>query len=231
VKKWVALVLLLAAALGAVAVMLTPRASVTQAPPKYPTRFAVRGLDVSHHNGVIDWAQVAQSGVAFVYVKASEGADRADSRFGANVVAARKAGLKVGAYHFFTFCRPGEDQAKHFLSLVKPEAGDLPPAVDVEFVGNCRDVPSREVVRANLETWLALVEKALARRAVIYSTPDAADAFLTGLPNPLWLRELPGEPKRTWTFWQFDPGGWVPGIGNAVDLDVFKGDRAALDAL
>jgi len=227
VKKWGALVLGLAAA----AAWLARPDPVTPALPKYPARFAVRGLDISHHNGVIDWAQVAKSGVTFVYVKASEGGDRADVRLAANLLAARQAGLKVGAYHFFTFCRPGEEQAKHFLSLVKPEAGDLPPAVDVEFVGNCRDVPSREVVRANLETWLALVEKTFARRAVIYSTADAADAFLTGLPNPLWLRELPGEPKRAWTFWQFDPGGTVPGIGGSVDLDVFQGDRAALDAL
>lgn len=226
-KKWVVLVLVLAAG----AVLLWRQDSVTPALPKFPARFAVHGLDVSHHNGVIDWPQVARSGVTFVYVKASEGADRADARLAANLVAARSAGLKVGAYHFFTFCRPGEEQARHFLSLVKPEAGDLPPAVDVEFVGNCRDVPSREVVRENLETWLALVEKTFARRAVIYSTADAAEAFLTGLPNPLWLRQLPGEPKGPWTFWQFDPDGTVPGIGGPVDLDVFQGDRAALDAL
>lgn len=199
--------------------------------PRFPKRFSVRGLDVSHHNGVIDWPRVAQSGVSFVYVKASEGGDRSDPRFAFNTSAARDAGLKVGAYHFFTFCRAGEEQARHFLSLVKPLPGDLPPAVDVEFVGNCRDAPGREVVRAHLEQWLTLVERAAGRRPVIYSTQDAADEFLDGLPHALWLREIPGEPKRSWALWQFDPSGSVPGIEGAVDLDVFAGDRAALDAL
>lgn len=227
--KWLVPVTLIAALLaGAWALREAPPPPVL---PKYPARFGVRGIDVSHHNGVIDWPRVAQSGVAFVYVKASEGGDVSDARFSSNTSGARAAGLKVGAYHFFTFCRPGEDQARHFLSRVKPVAQDLPPAVDVEFVGNCRDRPSREVVRENLERWLALVEQSLGRRPVIYSTPDAADEFLGGLPHALWMRELPAEPSRTWAFWQFDPGGTVPGIEGAVDLDVFSGDRAALDAL
>lgn len=228
-RRFVAVgVVLLAAGAG---VLLLREPSAEPPLPKFPARFAVRGIDVSHHNGAIDWPHVARSGVAFVYVKASEGGDRADARFASHAAGARQAGLKVGGYHFFTFCRSGEDQAKQFLSRVTLEAGDLPPAVDVEFVGNCRDVPAPEVVRANLETWLARVEQALGRRVVIYSTPDAADAFLTGLPNPLWMRALPGEPTRAWTFWQFEPGGSVPGIEGAVDLDVFHGDRAALDAL
>ena len=198
---------------------------------KFPAAFPLRGIDVSHHNGVIDWPRVAQSGVTFVYVKASEGGDRADVRFASNIAAARSAGLRVGAYHFFTFCRAGEDQAKQFLSLVKVETGDLPPAVDVEFVGNCRDVPPRAVVRENLERWLELVEHALGRRPLIYSTPDAAEEFLSGLQHPIWMRVLPGEPKGNWMFWQFDPSGSVPGIEGPVDLNVFRKDRGALDAL
>ncbi|MDP1824356.1 MAG: GH25 family lysozyme [Archangium sp.] len=216
---------------GSVSWLLSRGGPPSHAVSKYPARFAVRGLDVSHHNGLIDWPRVAQSGVSFVYVKASEGGDVADARFAENLRGARAAGLKAGAYHFFTFCRPGEDQAKQFLSLVKMAPGDLPPAVDVEFVGNCRDRPSREVVRENLEQWLSLVEQALGRRPVIYSTPDAAAEFLGGLPHVLWLRQLPGEPQRPWAFWQFDPSGSIPGIAGPVDLDVFAGDRAALDAL
>lgn len=218
--------LLAALALAAVALtfaLLRPKSAA----PEY----AVRGLDVSHHNGEIDWPQVAQSGVSFVYVKASEGGDLSDPRFLANVKGAREAGLKVGAYHYFTFCRPGEDQARHFLSLVAPEPGDLPPAVDVEFVGNCRDAPAPPVVRAQLERWLALVEAAQGRRPIIYSTPDAASAFLAGLPHPMWMRVMSREPEGDWTFWQHDSAGAVRGIAGEVDLDVFRGDRAALDSL
>ena len=217
--------LLAASALIALGVVFwLPRSSPA---PKY----GVRGIDVSHHNGDIDWAQVAQSGISFVYVKASEGGDLSDPRFPANVKGAREAGLKVGAYHFFTFCRPGEDQANLFLSLLRPEPGDLPPAVDVEFVGNCRNPPEPSLVRLELEKWLTLVERAHGRRPIIYSTPDAASAFLAQLPHPIWMRVMSREPEGDWTFWQHDAAGTVPGVSGAVDLDVFRGNRAALDSL
>lgn len=219
--------------LSAVALISACKCSTPEAPTlsKFPDRYAVRGIDVSHHNGDIDWPRVAQNGIHFVYVKATEGGDRADPRFELNLTGARSAGLKTGAYHFFTFCRPGEDQAKHFLSRVKLEPNDLPPAVDVEFVGNCKNPPERAIVRENLEKWLSQVESALGRKPIIYSTPDAAAEYLSGLPHHVWMRLIPGEPSDDWTFWQFHSGGSVPGIIGDVDLDVFRRDRDALDSL
>ncbi|TIM61446.1 MAG: lysozyme, partial [Mesorhizobium sp.] len=81
---------------------------------KYP----VRGIDVSHHQRQIDWRRVAADDVAFAIIKATEGGDHVDGAFAANLREARAAGLAVGAYHFFTFCRPGADQANNFISVV-----------------------------------------------------------------------------------------------------------------
>src|SRR6476660_2447595 len=63
------------------------------------------GIDVSHHQGEIDWPRVASDGVRFAYIKASEGGTVPDHRFRENWVEAKKAGLRRGAYHFFTLCR------------------------------------------------------------------------------------------------------------------------------
>eukprot|EP01030_Chromulinospumella_sphaerica_P019884 gene19884-19787_t len=90
-----------------------------------PGRYPVRGIDVSHHQGTIDWTAVAADDVAFAYLKASEGGDHRDRTFAANWQAARAAGLKVGAYHFFTFCRPGADQARNFLAAVPAQRDSL----------------------------------------------------------------------------------------------------------
>lgn len=195
--------------------------------PHFPARYAVRGIDVSHHNGVIDWPQVATAGVSFAWLKASEGADLVDRRFTANAAGARAAGLRVGAYHFFTFCRPGAEQARNFLAAVAQTPLSLPPAVDVEFVGNCRAPPADAVIRRELEAWLALVEAELGR-AVIYTTADADAALLGGLDRARWLRSIPGEPGAGWRFWQFDPAGAVPGVDGPVDLDVFAGSLEEL---
>jgi lysozyme len=201
-------------------------------------RFPVWGIDVSHHQGPVEWASVAtEPHLAFAYVKATEGGDWVDRRFEENWRGARAAGLRVGAYHFFTFCRPAQQQAAHFLSVVPPETGTLPPAVDVEFGGNCRNVPAHDVVLRELALFLHLVQKAWGRRPVLYVTPEAYRAFLQegALDAPLWIRDVLREPRlpapHTWAFWQFHHRGRVRGIPSPVDLNVFQGDRAALERL
>lgn len=75
------------------------------------------GIDVSAHQGVIDWTRVAGDNISFVYVKATEGGDFTDSRFAQNWTGAHEAGLDRGVYHFFTLCTPGAAQAQHFLDV------------------------------------------------------------------------------------------------------------------
>ena len=59
----------------------------------------------------------------------------------------RAAGLKVGAYHFFTLCRPGAEQAAYFLATVPVDTDLLPPSVDLEYEGNCSVRLDAEMVR------------------------------------------------------------------------------------
>src|SRR5690349_14781030 len=82
----------------------------------------------------IDWHRVAAAGYSFAYIKATEGGDHRDSLFQNNWRDAQAAGLRRGAYHFFTLCRPGADQAAAFIAAV-PLDGELPPSVDLEFGG------------------------------------------------------------------------------------------------
>ena len=204
-----------------------------------PARFPVWGLDVSHYQGAIDWPRVAgEPNLQFVYIKATEGGDFVDPRFAENWREARKAGLKAGAYHFFTFCRPALDQARHYLAILPKEPGALPPAVDLEFGGNCRLTKPATEIQQDLQEWLQTVESALSRRAVIYATRDAFETFLEGydpIQSPIWIRDVWTEPQpppgRQWTFWQFADRGRVRGIAAPVDLNVFFGDRAALEQL
>ena len=99
---------------------------------KYP----ILGIDVSAHNGDIDFNKVKADGYTFVFIKASEGEDYHDSKFLTNYENARKAGLKVGAYHFFRKKTDGLNQAKNFLEMVAGRNLDLPLVVDVEDWSN-----------------------------------------------------------------------------------------------
>jgi Glycosyl hydrolases family 25 len=76
-----------------------------------PLWYNVIGVDVSNHQGDIDWPALAGSKIAFAYIKATEGGDFRDKRFQLNWEGAKRAGLARGAYHFFTQCRSGAEQA------------------------------------------------------------------------------------------------------------------------
>jgi len=195
----------------------------------YPSRdrFPVRGIDVSHHQGVVDWHAVARSGIRFAFIKATEGADHNDRRFQANWEAAGRVGLARGAYHYFTFCTPGALQAAHFLSALAPLSSELPPGVNVEFSGNCRAWTSVAAIRRQLGVFLSQVEKAQAVRPVLYLTRKSQHEIARGHFHGyrLWVRDILFEPSParwgTWHFWQYADNARLPGIRGPVDLNVF----------
>src|SRR5262245_47120900 len=77
--------------------------------------YKVRGVDVSAHQGAIDWRTLKSDGVSFAFIKATEGGDFTDAEFASNWRESRNAGIPRGAYHFLTQCRTGLEQAKHFI--------------------------------------------------------------------------------------------------------------------
>lgn len=190
----------------------------------------MRGIDVSHHQGDIDWQRVAADDVAFAIIKATEGGDHIDDAFATNLSEARAAGLVVGAYHFFTFCRPGADQAKNFLAVVPRGEPMLPPVVDIEFGGNCPRRLTPEELRAELDAFLAPVEAHFGKQAIIYLIGEAVDRYETVMPaRERWVRSLvrhPGDEK--WIYWQYHNRGRVDGIDGAVDLNVLQGGPSKL---
>jgi lysozyme len=200
-------------------------------------RYPVWGLDVSHHQGRIVWELVAKDGrLRFAYLKATEGADFKDPQFERNWRLARKNGLRVGAYHFFTFCVPPEEQARHFLAVVPHDPQALPPAIDLELGGNCKRIPDRAELQEALATWAGLVEAELGKRPLVYVTEDSWRVFLRGdlVENPLWFRSLLGEPPSdaaTWILWQFHNRGKIPGVRGFVDLDVYRAGAEEFDRL
>lgn len=219
---------LLGAGVLAVATLLAYRYGLVRV--NYPSRreFPVRGIDASRYQGVIDWEAVAAAGMRFAFIKATEGGDLRDPRFADNWREAAEADVVRGAYHFFTFCTPGALQAANFIATVPVEANVLPPAVDVEFAGNCRSWESIEAIRGELAVMLDELERAYTVKPIVYFTRESyerlLDGYVTG--HPTWARSLFGRPRGrygTWTFWQYAHNGRVPGIEGLVDLNVFSG--------
>ena len=189
---------------------------------KYP----VRGIDISRHNGQINFEKVKNDGMEFVFIKASEGTTHRDSLFSSNYEMARRAGLKTGAYHFFRFDSDGVEQALNFLGAVGHRFPDLGLVIDVEKAGNPKNV-SPEDIRKRLSTMVEYLNL-LGYRVMIYTNfegyYDYIEEILPGYP--LWICRFKENPiNAEWTFWQYDHHGKVDGVKGDVDLNAFYGTR------
>jgi lysozyme len=182
------------------------------------------GVDVSNHQGAIAWDRVAADGMTFAYIKATEGGDFVDDRFAANWDGARAVGLDRGAYHFFTLCRPGAEQADTFLRVVPRDPGTLPPVVDLELGGNCAARPGRDWIDREVRAFVDRVEAATGQTVVLYLLDDFAGDIT--LDRPVWQRRILRRPDDDrWWIWQVSGFARVDGIDGPADLDVRRGDR------
>ncbi|MGQ4568886.1 glycoside hydrolase family 25 protein [Dermabacteraceae bacterium P9123] len=183
----------------------------------------VLGIDVSNHQEEINWQRVADAGVTYAYLKATEGVGFTDAHFADNWEQARKHGVTVGAYHYFTLCSPGVDQARFFLETVPVVEDSLPPVVDLEFDGACSERPPGEKVNAEVDTFVRLVERAWGRRIVVYTSQPWRNAYGTPaeVERPQWYYAN-NRPEGEHAIWQVTFKARVPGIAGNVDLDIMR---------
>lgn len=195
--------------------------------------YPVRGIDVSNHQGAIAWKRVASDDVSFAIIKATEGGDWVDKSFARNLAEARQAGLAVGAYHFFTFCRSGAEQAQNFISTVPHDEALLPPVIDIEFYGNCAERPAAAQFKTELNAFVDAVETHFGKPAIIYLIDEAENLYGEVMPDrPRWVRSLSSHPgDENWLYWQYHHMGRVDGIEGDVDLNVLQGGPSTLAEL
>lgn len=240
------------AILSHAAILLALLVLALAAPAPATARVASRlplGVDVSRFNGVINWEKVAGAGIEFAFVQASRGngsdctvePDRCgrDRHYATNYRRARKAGIRVGAYHRAfaegDTAREARADARHEAEVFIREVGsvrrgDLLPVLDVEQP--YRGLTSYRL-RIWIHAWLAKVERRLGPKPMIYTsvhgwgpTRDRGGFALAG--HPLWVANwgvrYPAVPAanwagRGWSVWQFTSEGRVNGIDGNVDKD------------
>lgn len=133
-----------------------------------------------------------------------------------------------GAYHFFTLCRPGAEQAANFIATVPDAHAALPPALDLEIGGNCSHRPNPAAVDREVDNFVALVEGHYGRTVLLYVGDDWESMYPTRdrLDRPLWYRRiLRSPPTDDWKIWQVNYRADVEGIEGGADLDVMRADR------
>ena len=210
-------------------------------------RTLTEGIDVSNWQGDIDWARVAgEGGRVFAIAKATEGTGFVDATFTRNMSQGRAAGMMMGAYHF---ARPGAAptleadalaEARHFIKTLHPwlDDGGLWPVLDLED----GSALGKTALSSWTRTFLGEVRRLTTSDSILYTSRTYAQNFLESdlAAFPLWIavpNTAPGAntfdlgPWPRWALQQYSWTGQVPGIGGAVDLNVFSGDASQLQAL
>jgi lysozyme len=193
--------------------------------PGDPVPSVVGGIDVSQHQGLIDWETVANSKtVERVIIRASSGT-RTDRRFYENWSGAGAAGILRGAYHYLY---PGDEAEQAYLffrmaDLLYPEIGYV---LDVEQSG---------LTAANVLAFIEAWGRMSPAKLIIYTSPGLWHELIGhdaqwAKSHKLWVAHwdvdeptLP-DPWEDWVIWQYTvaPAGTIPGISTAIDLDWFR---------
>lgn len=209
--------------------------------PKKPPRYDVLGVDMSTTSAL---RSVRDAGYAFVMVQAGLGS-QANKDFARNWTMARQCGLARGAYHFLHPVGDPTQQADLFVRQLDKDLGELPPVVDVELPPGCKGPcceVSCEAWASSTSRWLERVHKTTGRKPMVYTVEDFWKECLCNTSrfanHGLWLAGYPTFDLKDrpgfggWQKWVMYQHAGNVRYGRAVlDLDVFRGDRAAFDAL
>ena len=185
-----------------------------------------KGIDVSEHQGVIDWAKVAKDGVQFAVIRAGYGRElsQKDKQFERNYAGAKAAGIKVGAYwySYANSVERGEQEARTCLKVLEGKRFELPIFFDQEYEKSILALSNKtrtDIVLKFLET-----VKRAGRKVGLYSSTNFITANLQAnrlTEYPLWIAEYGSKLHYTgkvWA-WQYTSKGRVAGIRGNVDCN------------
>ncbi len=197
----------------------------------------MQGIDVSHHQGDIDWMTVSNANnIKFAYIKATEGVSHQDTRYKENTLGAKTHNIAVGSYHYF---HPNVSVAKqyaNFMDVVDPATQDLIPVVDIEE--NC-DMTGKQICDS-LALFISLFSENWDVKPIIYTNQRFYNNYLqrSFKKNNLWIarygilriKPMPQlEDTHAYILWQYSDRGVVNGIDGYVDLNTICNEYTLRD--
>ena len=167
--------------------------------------------------------------ISFIYIKATEGTTILNRYFRQDYVQAKKHGIHVGAYHFFSMTTTPQEQAAHFLKHAIISKNDFPPVLDVEpSEAQINKIGDEELMR-RIRIWMEIVERRTGKLPILYVNQMFIFNHMKNATDikkkyNVWIARY-GEykPDVKLVYWQLSPTGKVQGITGDVDINVFNG--------
>lgn len=185
-----------------------------------------KGIDVSRHQGNIDWPKVK---VDFAFIKATEGIGYIDPQFRRNAADANAVGIPVGYYHY---AHPETNsalaEAAAFIDATKGQACQLPYVLDLE--GEASKL-NKDALSKWAYEFMSTVKNRTGKPVMLYTGAYFARDQVSGILGdfPLWVAHygastpLANSTWNDWTFFQYSSSGSVAGIIGNVDMNEYNG--------
>lgn len=189
-----------------------------------------KGIDISKHNGTIDFQKVKNSGIDFAMIRAGFGSDTVDTYFHRNVKEAQKNGIKCGVYWFSYAYTPqmAKAEAKKCIDTIKAYKLEYPVAFDFEYasVNYAKDngVKITKALASQIaDTFLSVVKNA-GYNVILYTNIDYYHNFFNDTVKDkydIWLAAYRDtKPNFNQKIWQYSEKGSVNGIKGRVDMNI-----------
>lgn len=198
----------------------------------------MRGIDVSYHQGIIDWGKVKNAGIDFAMIRAGYGKTAVDKEFIENICGADTAGIKIGIYWFIYAVNEADaianaDKCIQTIELYK-DIIKMGVAADYEYDSD--KYSQKNGVTQTKESRSAIVRAFLSRlksrgyEVINYANPDYLKSKFEGLEEyPTWLAWYTNNADKAKAYnpimWQYSSSGKVDGISGNVDMNVYYGEQ------
>lgn len=189
--------------------------------------YPVQGVNVDASNGDIHWGWMKAAGADFAYISITDGSERSDARYKANLAGARAADLRMGLIHHYDSCQLGAPQAANFIRHAPRRSDLLPAVVWLDISKNCQGHPTRALMLSELATFLAQIEAHSGKRSLIAPSPAFEKEYeiTRDIARTIWLRRDFFEPNygaHGWTMWQANRYIRVAGASGTIGWNVVR---------
>lgn len=190
------------------------------------------GIDVSEHNGVLDWAAIKRAGIKFAIIRDGYGVSHVDNQFKANMAGAIAQGLMIGVYHFsYALDDAGaKNEAAFCLGLLEPYKDKivLPVYFDfeydtVDYAAKCGVTLGKSAFNSHAVAFCEAVKSAGYAPGVYYNKDyynRMVDMGSVGGYSQWYAQYAATASIDGWDFWQYSSSYTIPGCSGRFDINV-----------
>ncbi len=191
-------------------------------------------IDVSEHNGTIDWAAVKKAGINYAVIRDGYGTSHVDNYFKRNMEGAIAQGIHIGIYHFsYALSAAGaKAEAEYVLKLIKQYKDKIVLPVFFDFEYDTVDYAKKQGVTLGKEAFNAHTVafcntiQAAGYRAGVYYNLDYLRRYVdidrVGKYVQWYAQYSSTASATTWDFWQYSSSYTIAGCSGTFDVSVIK---------